>query len=237
MQKLSPYQTKIGRLVARGYSNRDIALELKTSEQAIKSAIHAAFDKTGAGNRVELAALLAHDFSLADEGADAAAAKRIEDDRLSMLQEITKADRTRQEALDDLVSVAATLCNTPIALVSLLEAHRLWFTAEIGMHIREVARRASFCDHASQGSILFQIKDATQDERFRQHPFVCSDPHIRFYAGLPLLNRDGNALGTLCVIDRVPRELNPAQQQGLTRLARLAQKLLTGAVDPMRKTG
>jgi two-component system cell cycle sensor histidine kinase/response regulator CckA len=101
-----------------------------------------------------------------------------------------------------------------------VDEDRQWFKSKVGVTINETSRDISFCAHAVKQQDLFIIPDATKDLRFANNPLVTSDPKIRFYAGAPLITPDGHALGTLCVIDKVPRELRPEQQQALRVLAR-----------------
>ncbi|HUR37247.1 MAG TPA: GAF domain-containing protein [Terriglobales bacterium] len=225
MQRLSPYQSTIGRLVALGYSNRDIAAELKTSEQAVKSALHVIFDKLGVWNRVELVNIF---FSNGANGETAALSQRLELGRQAALKNLVPLGPLQEQELVDLVMVAATLCQTPIALLCIAEAHRVCFRAERGLGMLDADREISFCKHAIMQSKVFEVKDTSRDDRFKEHPFVVGNPHIRYYAGLPLLDADGYAVGTFCVIDKVPRELSAAQHQALGTLARLALRLLHG---------
>jgi GAF domain-containing protein len=125
-----------------------------------------------------------------------------------------------EEIFDDLTELAARICEAPIALISLVDEDRQWFKSRGGTTLTETSRDISFCAHALKQEDLFIIPDATQDLRFANNPLVISDPKIRFYAGAPLITPDGHALGTLCVIDKVPRELRPDQQQALRVLAR-----------------
>ncbi|HUQ50356.1 MAG TPA: LuxR C-terminal-related transcriptional regulator [Terriglobales bacterium] len=258
--KLSPYQMKIGQLVSLGYCNNDIANELGTSLQAVKSALHAIFDKLGVWNRVELVNLFATHHMNGDA---AAAAARLEKNRFAAVNglaggmpggmpgdlngEPTGSDPVLEKELDDLVMVAATLCNTPIALLTLANEHTLCFRVARGMAAREVNRESSFCEHVIHQSSVMEIQDAAADDRFKRHPFVENDPYIRYYAGAPLLDSDGYALGSLCVLDKVPRQISDAHQRALTHLAGLALRLLQGkpppvtasivAVTPMRERG
>lgn len=140
--------------------------------------------------------------------------------RLKVLWQYEVLDTVPEELFDDLTELAARICEAPIALISLVDEDRQWFKSKVGVTINETSRDISFCAHAIKGQDLFIIPDATKDLRFADNPLVTSDPKIRFYAGAPLIAPDGEALGTLCVIDKVPRELSSEQQQALRVLAR-----------------
>lgn len=140
--------------------------------------------------------------------------------RLSVLWQYEVLDTVPEELFDDLTELAARICEAPIALISLVDENRQWFKAKIGTALSETSRDVSFCAHAIQQSGLFVVPDASKDPRFQNSPLVKSDPKIRFYAGAPLITPDGYALGTLCVIDTVPRVLRPDQKQALSILAR-----------------
>jgi two-component system, cell cycle sensor histidine kinase and response regulator CckA len=140
--------------------------------------------------------------------------------RLKVLWQYEILDTVPEEVFDDLTELAARICEAPIALISLIDEDRQWFKSKVGVTINETSRDISFCAHAIKQTDLFIIPDATQDLRFANNPLVISDPKIRFYAGAPLITPDGYALGTLCVIDKVPRELRLEQQQALRVLAR-----------------
>jgi len=140
--------------------------------------------------------------------------------RLKVLWQYEVLDTVPEEMFDDLTELAARICEAPIALISLVDEKRQWFKSKVGTSVKETSRDVSFCAHAIKQSGLFIVPDAAQDQRFADSVLVKSDPKIRFYAGAPLVTPDGYALGTLCVIDKVPRELHPDQKQALTILAR-----------------
>lgn len=123
----------------------------------------------------------------------------------------------------DIVELAATICEVPIALVSLVDCDRQFFKARIGLDTRETPRDISFCGHAILGRDPFVVPDAAADPRFADNPLVTGPPHVRFYAGIPLVVDDRHAVGTLCVIDTRPREFDERMRDGLTRLARIAR--------------
>lgn len=125
--------------------------------------------------------------------------------------------------LQDIVELAARICGVPIALVSLVDRDRQFFKARVGVDADETPRDISFCGHAILGTDPFVIRDAAADERFADNPLVTGPPHIRFYAGIPLLVDQRHAIGTLCVVDTRPRELDAEMLDGLARLARIAR--------------
>ncbi|MGV3587547.1 MAG: GAF domain-containing protein [Adhaeribacter sp.] len=145
--------------------------------------------------------------------------ENIELKRLQILQDYNILDTPAEREFDDLVSLAAYICDTPIALITLLTHDRQWFKARIGVSLAETPRCHSFCQYAIEQEDIMEIPDALQDIRFFQNPYVLGDPNIRFYAGSPLVNADGYKLGTLCVIDRYPRELTEPQKMALGTLA------------------
>ena len=142
--------------------------------------------------------------------------------RIEALNRYAILDTEPEQSFDDLVTLAAHICQTPMSMISLVDEHRQWFKSKVGVQVRETPREVSFCSHAIQQEQLFIVPDTLQDPRFRENPFVVGDPGIRFYAGAPLINEEGFALGTLCVADREPRELTADQKDALSALARLA---------------
>ena len=143
-----------------------------------------------------------------------------EQERVQALRATGVLDSAPERSYDQLAELAASICGTPIAVVSLIDSDRQWFKSKVGLSITETSRDVAFCAHAIVHGDLLVVRDAATDQRFADNPLVTSDPHIRFYAGAPLITPDGHALGTLCVIDKVPRELRPDQKQALRVLAR-----------------
>ena len=140
--------------------------------------------------------------------------------RLAALAAYEVLDSPPERAFDDLVALAARICGAPMAAISLVDADRQWFKARMGLPVSETARDVAFCAHAILGQGLMVVPDARADERFAANPLVTGEPGIRFYAGAPLHDSDGHALGTLCILDRVPRELSPEQAATLEVLSR-----------------
>ena len=140
--------------------------------------------------------------------------------RLAALRDYGVLDTAPESDFDDIAVLAAQLCRTPIALVSLVDADRQWFKARVGVQVCETARADSFCAHAMYDVDVMQVPDARLDPRFQDNPLVTGEPDIVFYAGAPLVTSTGEVLGSLCVIDHEPRLLTPAECQGLRTLAR-----------------
>lgn len=139
--------------------------------------------------------------------------------RLSALHSYEVLDTPPEPELDALAAAAARVCGTPVGLVSLVDRRRQFFKAHIGVSLVETAREGSFCSHAIQQQKPLVVVDAMLDSRFSRHPLVLSAPHIRFYAGAPLITSGGAAIGTLCVLDWVPRTLDEHQVDLLQVLA------------------
>lgn len=146
-------------------------------------------------------------------------------ERLQELSRYDILDTLPEKEYDDLVAVASHICGTPIALVSLIDAERQWFKAKVGLDAEETPRDISFCGHAVADREMLVVPDASQDDRFADNPFVTGDVGIQFYAGAPLVTQSNHYLGTLCVIDRQPRELDAKQKEMLQALARQVVRL------------
>ena len=144
-----------------------------------------------------------------------------ETQRLRALHAYKILDTLAEQAYDDLTCLAAQICDAPIALISLVDRDRQWFKSRVGLDAEETSRKVSFCAHAiHHPGELLEVEDALEDQRFAGNPLVTGDPHIRFYAGMPIVDAAGLALGTLCVIDRKPRVLKQAQRRSLKALSR-----------------
>jgi two-component system sensor kinase FixL len=144
-----------------------------------------------------------------------------ESDRRIALDRYKILDTLPEQVYDDLTRLAADICGTPIALISLVDKDRQWFKSRIGLEPTETPRDISFCGHAVAAKATLNVPDATQDPRFADNPLVVEVPNIRFYAGAPLITHDNYALGTLCVIDFQPRNLTEQQIRQLEILSRL----------------
>lgn len=143
-----------------------------------------------------------------------------ETERLADLRRYEVLDTAPEESMDHLAQLAARICHAPMALISLVDARRQWFKARVGIDVSETPRDLAFCAHAIMDRGLFVVSDAQQDERFADNPLVLSEPGIRFYAGQTLVTPNNHAIGTLCVLDRVPRQLSAEQEGALQALAR-----------------
>jgi adenylate cyclase len=150
----------------------------------------------------------------------AAAIPPNEAERLATLRALEILDTDAEPEFDELVTLAAALCGTPICTVSLIDENRQWLKAAIGIPRNECRRSVAFCAHAILGESVFTVEDATTDLRFADNPLVLGQPNIRFYAGIPVATSNNLPLGTLCIIDTVPRHLTPEQKQALEILGR-----------------
>ncbi len=143
-----------------------------------------------------------------------------EAERLEALRSYHVLDSLGEGAYDDITKLAAYICDTPIAMISLVDGDRQWFKAKVGLKQEGTVRDVAFCAHAIMAPKPMIIRDALKDGRFANSLLVRRPPHIRFYAGFPLITPEGHALGTLCAIDRKPRDLSPDQTKAMEALAR-----------------
>jgi diguanylate cyclase (GGDEF)-like protein len=154
--------------------------------------------------------------------------------RLSALRSYCVLETGREARFDDLTCLASTICETPVSLISLVDNNRLFFKSAHGLDAREVPYPDFFCGHAIRQRDLFVVPDANQDLRFANHPLVADSPRVRFYAGAPLITPQDYRLGTLCVIDFVPRQLQPKQLETLRILGRQVMCQLELNLQAMR---
>ncbi|KAA2236487.1 GAF domain-containing sensor histidine kinase [Salinarimonas soli] len=145
--------------------------------------------------------------------------------RLAVLRAYGILDTPIEAVFDDIVHLAAHICNAPIAVINLIDEGRQWFKSEIGLGVRETPLDVSICAHAILQPGLFVVPDTTQDPRFAHNPLVTGEPRLRFYAGALLETSDGYPLGTLCVLDHKPRTLRPEEGEALIALARQVMAL------------
>jgi len=148
-----------------------------------------------------------------------AALHSAEEYRLDALRRYDILDTPREADFDEVVKVTSAICNAPISVINLIDHGRQWFKAEVGLGVRETPIDSSICAHAILQSELFVIPDTTQDDRFCDNPLVTGDPHLRFYAGALLETPEGFPLGTVCVLDYKPRDLDETQKAFLRLMA------------------
>jgi len=163
------------------------------------------------------------------EALTAAAPGADEERRLAAVAALPQLDQARRRALDDLAAMAKQMCGTPIAIVNLVTAAQLEVVGAAEFTMPALPRAGSFCDLTIAANDLVAIPDATKDVRFAANTFVRNAPGLRFYAGAPIRTADGTPIGTLCVLDTVARQLDPAQREALAVLARIATSLITNA--------
>lgn len=143
-----------------------------------------------------------------------------EAERLEALRRYEILDTENEKEFDDLCLLASQICDTPIAMISLIDEKRQWFKAKFGVDVDETSRDIAFCGHAIVQPDVFVVEDAMADSRFSNNPLVTSEPKIRFYAGAPLTTPEGFQIGTICVVDRQPRHMNSDQVEALRALSR-----------------
>lgn len=150
-----------------------------------------------------------------------------ESDRLAALYSYNILDSLPEEEYDEITQLAAQICQTPIALISLVDQERQWFKSNRGLTVRQTPIEQSFCAYAIRNpSETYVVPDARLDQRFADNPLVRGEPNIVFYAGSPLIDENGFALGSLCVIDQQPKQLSPSQLSALNILAKQVVRLL-----------
>lgn len=154
--------------------------------------------------------------------------------RLAELESLLVLDTAPEERFDAITAFCSVAFKVPIALVSLVDSERQWFKAFTGLEVCETPRDISFCGHAIHADTPLVVADAATDPRFADNPLVTGEPHIRFYAGHPLVMPSGMRIGTLCLIDRKPRRLEPEELTLLGDLARLVVRELTARAEALR---
>lgn len=154
-----------------------------------------------------------------------------EPERLATLRSLNILDTPRDDRFDRFTRLAARIFDIPIALISLVDENRQWFKSVEGFEGTETPREFSFCAHAILGDGVFEVRNSRRDSRFRDNPLVLGQPHIRYYAGAPLLTPEGNKIGALCIIDRVPRRLPGEDKRLLKDLADMVVDEMVSYVD------
>jgi GAF domain-containing protein len=149
-----------------------------------------------------------------------------EAERLAALKEYHILDTGAEQSYDDITILASHICEVPIAMISLVDEARQWFKSRVGVEQQQTSRDVAFCAHAILQNEPLIVRDATKDRRFADSALVTGEPHIQFYAGFPLINAEGLALGTLCVVDRQPRQLSAGQLKTMQALSRQVMTLL-----------
>src|SRR6478752_2029649 len=146
--------------------------------------------------------------------------------RLEALKRYHILDTENDADFDRLTQLASLICEVPISLITLIDEHRQWFKSKTGIQISELPRNLSICQYVIQEQAAIVIEDSATNERFRNDPLVTNNPSLRFYAGYPLVDPKGFALGTLCVLDQKPKKLTPSQDKALQLIAGEAMSLI-----------
>ncbi|MBD2353551.1 PAS domain S-box protein [Tolypothrix sp. FACHB-123] len=146
--------------------------------------------------------------------------------RLEALRKYQILDTVPEQTFDDLAFLAAQICQTPIALINFIDSHRQWFKAKVGLEVEQMSRELGFCPICIQQSQPLIIPDTLADEQYATSLVVTCEPHVRFYAGVPLIAPGGEAIGTICIVDRVPRQISDQQIASLQALSRLVVREL-----------
>lgn len=149
-----------------------------------------------------------------------------EKERLLALEKYEILNSIPELEFDRITELAALICHMPVSLITLIDEKRQWFKSRKGTAITETPRALAFCQYTIMDKVIFEVKDATADDRFKSNPMVMENPHIRFYAGYPLTDADGFTLGTLCVIDQQPNELNEEQRRALQLLGENVMEMI-----------
>ncbi len=136
---------------------------------------------------------------------------KTEVERLKALLQYNILDTDPEEEFDNITKLVAFICESPIALISLVDENRQWIKSSFGFEPKDIPRKISFCQHTILGDEVYEIEDTLENTIFKDHPFVLNGPRIRFYAGHPLTTPDGYNIGALCVVDKIPKKLSSDQ--------------------------